>query len=163
LFLRAGGHVADTITLLDISTSRENPRITAYRVFDSELDFLKTSLKTSRFAEDFERAIARLFLFMGFQVDVLAGNKCLDDAVDAIAYGGTTLIVLAIECTTGSIDASGKLRRLTSRVGRIREVLPDSQVIGVDVTLLKKSDLSQGEINDAAQDRIARLDTRRSR
>ncbi len=158
LFLRTASAIADTLTLVDISAEEQNARITAYQVFDPDLDLFRSSLKPARSgAGDFERAVGRLLHFWGFNVDVLAGSSRLGDAVDVIGYAYPLPAVLAVECTLGSIGAGGKLGKLVARTTQIRQALPGYEVIGVIVTALRRSDVSKGELSAASADGLAVL------
>lgn len=87
----------------------------------------------------------------------MAGDRQLGDAVDLVAHMHDTALILAIECTTGSIDLGGKLGKLVARARRIEAALSDHEVIPVLITALNRQAISESELQGAGADRIAVL------
>lgn len=159
LFLRVAGFSVQRVKVLDYETITENPRVASYNLFDPGLDLFKQWLLTDDHpnASQFELATARLLTFLGFQVDILSGDARLGDAVDILAFGHPHQIILAVECTTRSIGAGGKLGKLVDRAKHLEVSLETQDVIPVIVTAISRSRLSKAEINEAARDGIAVL------
>lgn len=159
LLLRVVGFSVQSVKIVDYSTIAENPRVASYSVFDPGLDIFKSWLSADDQldARNFERAIARLLSFLGFQVDILSGDARLGDAVDILAFGHPYSTILSVECTTRSIGAGGKLGKLVDRTKHLKLSLVNHDVVPVIVTAISKSRLSEAEISEAAKDGIVVL------
>jgi len=159
LFLRVGSRVVERMLLVDPAATSWNHRVIAYRVFDPDLDLLRSYLKQAGPADSavFERGVARLLTLLGFQVDQLSGDRRLGDAVDLIGYADPTPLVFAVECTTGSIDAGGKLGKLVARSKQLEAALPNHEILPVLVTALAGEAISEAELKSAAEDNVAVL------
>jgi len=144
------------LVLVDLAGAGLNPRMEAYKVFDPDLELVRDWLNAEHpvDASAFEKGVARLFTLLGFCVDALSGDRRMGDAVDLIGYAESASVVMAVECTTGSIDAGGKLGKLVSRTRRIRSALPSHEVMPVLVTALPKELISEAELRSAAEDAL---------
>jgi hypothetical protein len=156
LFLCVGSHCVDKMTLIRLPAHAPNPRVEAFRTIDPDLAYFQAGLRPSiRSSTDaFEQSVARLFTFLGFTVDVLGPDKKLSDGVDCLAYTGT--MTLAVECTTGSIDAGGKLGKLVSRARAIAAAAGGT-VLAVLATSLHRERIAMQEMSRASEDGIAVL------
>lgn len=159
MFLQVGDSVAHRVSLVDYASKSQNPRILMYEYVDDELKMLRTYLRSTGDADGshFEQAVARLLRFAGFEVESFAGNKKFSDAVDTIAYHLSSELILAVECTTGSINSGGKLGKLVLRTREMSEGMKGYQVQGVLATALESNNVSRGEIMQAAEDGLAVL------
>lgn len=157
LLLQVGKY---TVQRLELSKIMDNPRRIAYQVFDPELKKQLELLenKEGKKGFEFERAVARLFMFLGFETDILSGKGGITgDAPDFLAYAIPEKIIFAVECTSESIDSGGKLGKLHSRSKAIAEKLPEYTIFSIMATSLYKNRLSEAEISKAGTDRITVL------
>ncbi len=147
LMLRVGPWCVDRVTVHDLHRPGRNQRQLAYQVLDRGQEILTTSLLkvTPDRSEQFERAVARLFFFLGYQVDSYAGDKRLGEGVDLLAHEPFRPIVLAIECTTGPPDSGGKLGRLVTRARTLAAELADVEVLPTLVTSLPNAGVPPAE------------------
>ena len=135
-------------------------RAKCYVLFDPDYRQLQKSLRVGenkKRAPGFELAVVRLFHLLGFSVNPLVGDQYLSEAVDFLAFGQHPNMLLAVECTIGSIDSGGKLGKLSARNQQIRQRLSGLQVQPVVATALDRSSLSPAELRSAARDRISVL------
>lgn len=99
LFLKIDRWAVDRILVRDFSVSADNPRMTAYQTMDNGLaifdDWLFPDTPTSK-AVEFEHAVARLFTFLGFQVDSFAGQRRHGEGVDALVHDPFSRTLLAL-------------------------------------------------------------------
>lgn len=168
LFVRVGPYLVDRAIVVDERLRVQRPLVNAYRELDDEFEILTQRLLAPKRSEqgDFERAVARVFLFCGFAVDSFAGDNRLSDAVDAIAHAVDQKTVLVIECTTGPLQSrDGKLSRLVMRSRLIEAAFsPEGRspaevsVRSVIATPLHRSDVSSSDRNSANADGIIVLD-----
>ena len=156
LFLLIGDRCADGVS---VPLAGSNPRMRAHNVFDpSGHEFLETLRdETWRNDKEFETAVGLLLFFLGFQVDPLSAQKGLGDAVDHLAHDPGSSMILAVECTVGPPDASGKLGKLIARSEDIRRQLPDSEVVAVLATARPRAALPAVEVEKAARDDVVLL------
>jgi hypothetical protein len=156
VFLSVGSHCVDKLTLTQLPVRGSNTRIEAYKTIDPDLDYFRAgfypAIRANPFA--FEQAVARLFTFLGFTVDLLGPDKKISEGVDCLAY--TQFSVLPIECTTGSIDAGGKLGKLVVRVRAVAAAV-DQEVLGIIATPLVRERIASQELSRAGDDGIAVL------
>jgi hypothetical protein len=159
VLLRLGPRRIERLRLADFSKLGRNLREVAYELVDSNLDFLRDELGTTprKDAKDFERAFSRLLTLLGFQAIALGPEGKLSDAFDVIAFDPFGSSVLAIECTTSSLNSGGKLGKLRMRASELSDELPDHTVQAVIVTTKPNDTLSVTERQQAARDRIAVL------
>jgi hypothetical protein len=155
LILCLGPYAVHRVTVLDAAARSANLRVEAYRVFDSDLDSLTQPITVvgSKNSTLFERAVARLFTFLGFQVDLVSGS--VKEAPDLLAYVPSRDICIAVECTTESINSGGKIGKLTARKGQIALSTSCTEVWGVLATSLNYVQLSEAELEAARSDRLA--------
>jgi hypothetical protein len=159
LFLGLSGYNVDRATFVDAGRPVSNVRINTYALVDHDLAVFWRWLAgegTDR-AHDFERAVARLLTFIGFQVDLLADVPQLSEGIDLIAHSSPSRICLLVECTTGSLGTQGKPGKLILRLGAAKEAVRETEFLAVLVTSSKRSHLSQGELGAVSQDEIAVL------
>jgi len=157
VMLRVGNWCVDRTALYDLHRPGENQRQLAYQVMDpGEALFQKWLFPKSPDQDDqFERAVTRLLMMLGYQVDGYAGTKQLGEGVDLIAHEPLRPVLLAVECTTGPPDSGGKLGRLLSRSRSLSDALPDVEVIPVVVTSLLDEHIPRDHLRAAAGDAIA--------
>jgi len=160
LTLHVGREPVQWHNLRDYRSGDRNARLVLYEVCDPDAALLHKWLfpTTSDHKAKFEIAVGRLFVLAGFQVDILAGDKRLDDGVDVLAHDVAGARCLAIECTTGSINAGGKTGKLVKRLGELRRATPDITIIGVLVTSCERGDLSDPELQAAGADGLCVVD-----
>lgn len=158
LFLKIDRWAVDRILVRDFSVSADNPRMTAYQTMDNGSaifdDWLFPDTPTSK-AVEFEHAVARLFTFLGFQVDSFAGQRRHGEGVDALVHDPFSRTLLALECTTMSLDTGGKLGKLVARTRALAVALPHAEVLPVIVTALAPDHLAEAEVQKAGQDGVA--------
>jgi hypothetical protein len=159
LLLRVGALSVHRLTRRDPLAGSGSLPMTAYRLFDPELKILRESLGMDRptDADPFERAVTRLLLLLGFQVDRLSGDKRLEDAVDVLAYAVLTNDCLAVECTTGAIAPRGKLSKLIARRAEIAAGARFEHVWGVAATALPINRIPPADLEQAAANSIVVL------
>lgn len=157
LMLSVGPYAVHRLVLSDVAAHTGNPRIEAYRVFDADLEVLRDSMGKpgSVRSAQFDAAVARLLVFLGFGVTQLSGDARLGDAVDLLAHASVGNACLAVECTTGALGSGGKLTKLVARVGALRQAVPNIEVRGVLVTSLERSQVAQTDFDAAAGDGLA--------
>jgi len=126
LILRTAGFAVATLPLRDTEARYGNLRVAAYATIDHDLAWLRECLRGKGGGKDsekaFERAVTRLLTLAGFQADGFAWERRLSEAVDGLAYVPGTASIYALECTTGSLNAGGKLGKF---VGRLRTLAAD--------------------------------------
>ena len=156
LFILIGDKCVDCVS---VPLAGSNPRVRAHNVFDrSGHEFLeKLRDEEWRNAKKFEAAVGALFFFLGFQVDPLSAQKGTGDAVDHLAHDPGSSMILAVECTVGPPDGSGKLGKLIARSEDVRNQLPDNEVVAVLATARPRAALSAVEVEKAARDDVVLL------
>lgn len=102
-----------------------NPRRVAHEAFDEGLEntqrYLLDEKHQRQDARDLEVGVAQVMFMLGFSVDVL-GGKLMRDNPDLLAMTPSGNIVV-VECTTGGINADGKLTKLLTRLATLQEKL----------------------------------------
>lgn len=160
VFLRYRGQAVDQMMLINPDRSF-NPAAELYKLIDPGHENLVKYLsgEGENRAPQLEAGVAVLFHLHGFRVLHL-GKKIhyAGDASDlmAIAPDGSTLMV---ECTTGLINAGGKLGKLHARVEQAKNALQGANmdyvnVLGVIVTSRRREEV-QGDIAEAGRLGIA--------
>lgn len=159
LLLRVSGWSVQQLKLIDYAAIQEAPKVLGYRVFDPGFKVLEDCLIQEETADSaaFERGAGWLLSLLGYQVDVLSGDRRLGEAVDILAYALPNPIVLATECTVSSIGSGGKLGKLVARARHLESSLESYEVIPVIITALSRHRLSEAELKEAAEDGIAVL------
>jgi hypothetical protein len=159
LILRMSGVAVHRLTLIDPLAGSGSVPLAAYRFFDADLHALTESLAQEGALDSsgFERAVARLFMLVGFHVDLLSGDKRLENAPDVMIFAPSTHICIAVECTTGSLDSKGKLGKLVARANALSGAVPGTEVWAVIVTALSRNQLSSGDLERAAADDLVVL------
>ena len=159
VFLRLGGMCVDRLELANLVPRGRNIALDAYRSVDPDLEYFLAGLAAGGRpnANGFEQAVGRLFTFLGFRVDAMGQDKRLSDSVDCIAYADREGAILPVECTTGSIDAGGKLGKLVVRAQTLRRLLPGHAVQPVLATQQSREAISRQEMSRAGADRVAVL------
>lgn len=105
-----------------------------------------------------ETGVANLLYMLGFAVDPFSANH-MSDAPDLLASTPTG-DVLVVECTTGAIDADGKLSKLLSRTDLVSERLRNAghnriRCLPVMVTTLKLE--NETNVQNAAEKEVVVL------
>jgi hypothetical protein len=159
LLLRVGALPVHRLTRVDLLAGSGSLSMAAYRLFDPELKILRESLGLDGppDSDPFERAVTRLLLLLGFQVDRLSGDKRLEDAVDVLAYTVLANDCWAVECTTGAIASRGKLSKLIARRAEIAARVRFEHVWGVAATALPLNRIPPADLEQAATNRIVVL------
>ena len=159
MLLSVLGYTVHRHTLVDYAAGGTNPRVSAYEPFDPDLTALKKSFAhTGEKSDRFEAAVARLFRFLGFDVEHLTSP--ISDAVDVIAISETSMVLLAVECTTGDINNKGKLGGLITRTKEIEATerfKGHHEVFSVLATSLEAKDISRAGMRAAWEDKVAVL------
>jgi len=144
------------------SNNSANTRQAAYSAVDDELSMLRTYLVGAgkRPEKELEFAITIVLHLTGFSSVQLGAIKELQNFSDVLAFGSTGRLVL-VECTTGPLDANGKLSKLAHRGYRIRERLlevgaGESELLPMIVTTLPRGAVS-GDLAKASELGIAVL------
>lgn len=148
LFLSVGGNVVHRHHVVDPSSGGVNPRISAYSAVDEDLTtyFQWLAGEGKDRGRDFERALARLFTFCGFQVDLLASPGALSDAVDLFAYDPHSPRMFAVETTVDTLDRNDHIAKLKARVASLRRAVPGMEITGVLATPLSSGDLDEASV-----------------
>ena len=108
-------------------------------------------------SQQFEAAVGLLFFFLGFHVHPLSGHTRRGDTVDHLAHAPGSSVLLAVECTVGSLDSGGKVGKLIARSEDLRGRLPDTEVIAVLATARQREALSKAEVEKAERDDVVLL------
>jgi hypothetical protein len=156
LTLRVGKEPVQWLDLKDYQAQGKNARIAFYETIDPGLRVLRAWLFPKK--EDrpkFEAGVARLFMFAGFHVDFLTGDKVLDDGADLLAHHTAGARCLVVECTTGSLNSGGKIGKLVKRVGELRSACPEIRVDGVLVASSPQKDLAKSERESAGAEGVS--------
>jgi len=160
LFLIIGEKCVDRV-VTSVGEAGANCRITAHEVFDAGLErFTDGLLPDERDwakGTPFEASIGMLLHFLGFQVDALSGQRGASSAVDHLAHDPHSDLILCVECTTGPLDAKGKLGKLLARTEAVRDALPELTVLPVMATARPGQQLSPTEIQKSERDGIVVL------
>ena len=157
LMLRVGPWCVDRTVMHDLHRPGRNQRQLAYQVLDPGEALLQEWLFPESLDRDdqLERAVTRLFVMLGYQVDSYAGSKQLGDGVDLVAHEPFRPMLLAIECTTGTPGSGGKLGRLVMRSRTLARALGDVEVLPVLVTSLPQESVPNDQLGAAAADGVA--------
>jgi len=154
LLLQLGGYIIHRVSF---NARKDNPKMLAYQLYDRGSEHLLETLNHPRKGGSFgfDQAVARLFTFLGFETDILAGNvPKQSDTPDILAYLPEKKIALVMECTEESIDANGKLGKLYARIQEISGLLSEYEIMGVAVTALKRDQIQPADREKADQSRI---------
>jgi hypothetical protein len=158
LLIRVGQHCVDRLELEDHFRGEENIYVQAYLTCDPELRALQESLLHAKAnSAAFEYAVPRLLSLCGLHMIPLAGSKRVGDAADGIAFVPFSNIVLALECTTATIDSGGKFGKLKARAVALQEAIPTFRIIPVVATALSAEEISPGELKRAGAEGAAVL------
>ncbi len=142
-----------------LASTASSIRIKAQDALDPGLErflkWLRPSGKNK--SQQFEAAVGLLFFFLGFHVHPLSGHTRRGDTVDHLAHAPGSSILLAVECTVGSLDSGGKVGKLIARSEDLRARLPDTEVVAVLATARSREALSKAEVEKAARDDVVLL------
>ena len=157
-FIVIGEKCVDRVTVPLLSTA-SSIRIRAQDAIDPGLERFRKQLRAcgKDKSQQFEAAVGLLFFFLGFDVHPLSGHTRRGNTVDQIAYAPGSSVVLAIECTVGSLDTRGKVGKLIVRSAQMSSQLPDSEVMAVLATASERAALSKAEVEKAARDDVVLL------
>lgn len=157
-FLVIGDRCVDRVTVPMASTV-SSIRIKAQDALDPGLErFLKwLQARGKNKSQQFEAAVGLLFFFLGFQVHPLSGHTRRGETVDHLAHAPGSSVLLAIECTVGSLDAGGKVGKLIARSEDLRIRLPATEVIAILSTARVREALSAAEVEKAECDDVVLL------
>jgi hypothetical protein len=160
LSLRVGTEPIQWLKRTDYAARGESARLAAYRVSDPDLSILDSFLspKTDKARSGFAVAVGRLLMLAGFAVDVLEGDSRLSDGVDILVHDTVCQRCFAVECTTGPLDANGKIGKLVHRVASLRSALDPVPVTGVIVSASPRAQLSVTDLQAVAADDLRVLD-----
>ena len=143
---------------MPLASTTSSVRIRAQDAIDPGLGRFRMQLRGSgKDKSRFEAAMGLLFFFLGFDVHPLSGHTRRGEAVDHLAHVPGSSVMLAIECTVGSLDTRGKLGKLVVRREDIRGRLPDREVIAVLATASERAGLSNAEVEKAGGDGVVLL------
>ena len=158
-----------TLTTYSLPVSRRtpnslpNPRLSAYSLFDKDLEVLRdflfeTSQARRNPQRDFEDGIAALLFILGFSNINLGGIQRLQEAPDGLCCTPSGEYAI-IECTTGHPDRDDKLSKLFTRAQALRATmdragLQQRKLLSVLVTALAKNEIPEAELTKAAEMRI---------
>jgi hypothetical protein len=169
LLLRVGTRTLARHRLGNFEGNPTNPRVQALASADPDLALLQRALQTypatssnSKDSKAFERAVARLFAILGFQVLGLGPEGEMSDAVDVIAFDPQGTSVLALECIAEAIDSGGKLGKLHYRARKLQDLLPERDVLSVVMTAGQRALLAAAELEQAGHDRTIVLGAEQS-
>ena len=142
-----------------LASTTSNTRIKAQDAIDPGLARFRKQLRASGKdkSQQFEAAVGLLFFFLGFDVHPLSGHTRRGDTVDHLAHAPGSPVMLAIECTVGSLDSGGKVGKLIARREDVRSQLPDREVIAVLATASARAALSKAEVEKAEGDDVVLL------
>ena len=157
-FIVIGDRCVDRVSV-PLASTASSTRIKAQNAIDPGLErflkWLRPSGKNK--SQQFEAAVGLLFFFLGFHVHPLSGHTRRGDTVDHLAHAPGSSVLLAIECTVGSLDAGGKVGKLIARSEDLRGRLPDTEVIAVLATARQREALSKAEVEKAERDDVVLL------
>ena len=156
--LRIGGEPVEVVKRVDYLAAGESVRVAAYRIFDPDLKVLRRRLRPG--AKDrtfFEVTVGRVLMIAGFHVDVIR-DPGLTDGVDIIAHDPWEKRMVAVECTTGALNAAGKMDKFMLRLAEFRRALPDVEIIGAIATGKETQDHAPDALDAAAKNRMAVID-----
>lgn len=152
--LRVGGEPVQVLKRADYVSSNEDVRIAVYRALDPDLEVLRKRFHASRKESDyFESTVGRVLTMCGFHVDVL-GDKKLSDGVDIIAHDPWEKRALALECTTGALNAAGKMDKFMLRLAELRRATPRVEIIGAIATSKPMRDHAPDALDAAGKNRL---------
>ena len=157
-FIVMGDRCVDRVSV-PLAYTTSNIRIRAQDAIDPGLVRFRKQLQASgkNKSQQFEAAVGLLFFFLGFHVHPLSGHTRRGDTVDHFAHAPGSSVMLAIECTVGSLDTRGKLGKLVARREDMRGRLPDREVIAVLATATVRAALSKAEVEKAKRDDVVLL------
>lgn len=157
LMLRVDPWCVDRAVLFDLHRPGRNQRQRAYQAMDPGESLFREWLfpETPDRDDQFERAVARLFVMLGYLVDSYAGTKRLGEGVDLLAHDPFRPQLLAVECTTGAPGSGGKLGRLVARAQSLRRELGDVEVLPILVTSLPQESVPRDHQGSSAEDDVA--------
>ena len=109
-FIVVGDRSVDRVSV-PLAFTTSNARIKAQDAIDPDLGRFRKQLRGigKDKSRQFEAAVGLLFFFLGFDVHPLSGHTRRGDTVDHLAHTPGSPVMLAIECTVGSLDSGGKV------------------------------------------------------
>lgn len=162
VFLSYGHEAQQQYWMVD-QNSLPNPRLSAYSLFDKDLEVLRDFLFESSQPRknpqrDFEDGIAALLFILGFSNVNLGGMQRLQEAPDGLCCTPSGEYAI-IECTTGHPDRDDKLSKLFTRALALRGTmdrvgLQQRKLLSVLVTALARNEIPDAELTKAAEMRI---------
>ena len=153
-FIVIGDRCVDRMSV-PLASTTSNTRIRAHDAIDPGLERFRKQLRPSwKDRSRFEPAVGLLFFFLGFDMHPVSGHKRQGETVDHLAYAPGSSVMLAIECTVGSLDTKGKLGKLVVRREEMRDRLPNREVIAVLATATERAGLSKAEAEKAEGDDV---------
>ena len=157
-FIVIGDRCVDRVSV-PLASTASSIRIKAQEALDPGLERFLKWLRPSGKAksQQFEAAVGLLFFFLGFHVHPLSGHTRRGDTVDHLAHAPGSSVLLAVECTVGSLDSGGKVGKLIARSEDLRARLPDTEVIAVLATARQREALSKAEVEKAERDDVVLL------
>lgn len=162
VFLSYKGEAQQQYWMVD-PNSPPNPRLSAYSLFDKDLEVLRdflfeTSQPRKNPQRDFEDGVAVLLFILGFSNVNTGGIQRLQEAPDGLCCTPSGDYAI-IECTTGHPDRDDKLSKLFTRAQALRGTmdragLQQRTLLSVLVTALARNDIPEAELTKAAEMRI---------
>lgn len=157
-FVVIGDRCVDRVSV-PLASTASSIRIKAHDALDPGLERFRKQLQArgKNKSQQFEAAVGLLFFFLGFHMHPLSGHTRRGNTIDHLAHAPGSSLMLAIECTVGSLDTGGKLGKLIARSEHLRNQLPDSEVIAVLATATTRDALSEAEVEKAERDDVLLL------
>jgi hypothetical protein len=151
LFLTLLGSVVDRVDLFGRSSPFANPRLALWQLGEGSIDDLKDQVKQAR-GRDLEKHIGLLFHLLGFTIQRFIKNE--KEMPDLVAFPAKGEWLLAIECTTDTIDVNNKVVKLSGRTRRI-SALHGFRIIPIVATSLERKMVNQSDFDRAGTEQVA--------
>ena len=157
-FVVIGDRCVDRVSV-PLASTASSIRIKAHDALDPSLERFRKQLRArgKNKSQQFEAAVGLLFFFLGFHMHPLSGHTRRGNTIDHLAQAPGSSLMLAIECTVGSLDTGGKVGKLIARSEHMRNRLPGSEVIAVLATASTREALSEAEVEKAERDDVLLL------
>jgi hypothetical protein len=162
-FLSYKGEAQQQYWMVD-PNSPPNPRLSAYSLFDKDLEVLRdflfeTSQSRRSPQRDFEDGVATLLFILGFSNVNTGGIQRLQEAPDGLCCTPSGDYAI-IECTTGHPDRDDKLSKLFTRAQALRGTMDRSglqqrRLLPVLVTALARNEIPAAELTKAAEMKVS--------
>jgi len=158
VFLIFKGESVDEQNIFNPGSFLDNPRIIIHSYFDKELTLLKKYLtgQGKNSSSDFEIGVSWLLNLCGFITTSYGLAKQIQNEIDIVASLPGSNKIIAVECTTESIDIHDKLSRLSVRSKKLEGCLNShsQKVIPLVFTCLDEDKIPDSEKDKAKKDKI---------